>query len=100
MMATTLKKPGPESSQPDHRDTATAVEIERATETMMAYVGHLNTEIMKEEALENPNKEKIDAMQLQLDLVFKERKAIITDRKLVSKALYVYAPIMKALNRA
>lgn len=99
-MASTLKKTGPKSAQPDYRNNGTAVEIERATETMMAYVGYLNTEIMAEEALDKPNQEKIEAMQLQLETVLKERKIIITDRKLVTKALFVYAPIVKALNRA
>lgn len=100
MMATTLKKTGPESSEPNYRDTGTAVEIEVATEIMMGYIGHLNTQIMNEEAQPKPNIEKIAAMQLQLDTVFKECNEIITDRKLVTKALYVYGPIMKALIKS
>lgn len=97
MMATTLKKSGPESTGPDYRNTGTAVEIEVATEIMMGYVGYLNTQIMNEEALAKPNKEKIDAMQTQMKAVFDESNELITDRKLVTKALHVYGPIMKAL---
>ncbi len=96
-MSATLKKPESESSEPDYRNTGTAVEIEVATEIMMNYVGHLNTEIMKEEAQPKPNQEKIEAMQLQLNTVFGECNDIITDRKLITKAFYVYGPIMKAL---
>lgn len=100
MMSAILKKPGSESSEPDYRKNGTAVEIEVATEIMMGYVGHLTTEIMKEEAQPKPNQEKIEAMQFQHDLVFKECKDVITDRKLVTKALYVYGPIMKALIKS
>lgn len=97
MMATTLKKSRPEPTGPDYRNTGTAVEIEVATEIMMGYVGYLNTQIMNEEALAKPNKERIDAMQTQMKTVFDESNELITDRKLVTKALYVYGPIMKAL---
>ena len=43
---------------------------------------------------------KIEAMQEQMDAVSKERKAITpSNKKLIARAIYVYAPIMKALYK-
>ncbi|MCC7528812.1 MAG: hypothetical protein IT342_09835 [Candidatus Melainabacteria bacterium] len=88
---------------PDYRDTLThkIVQYEVATETMMAYVGHLNTEVMKEQEQPKPNQSKIDALEEQLQIVLNERHAILPDNeRLIARAIYVYAPIMKALDRS
>lgn len=45
-----------------------------------------------------PNQTKIQALQAQMDVVSKERKAINPDNvKLIAKAVHVYGPILKAL---
>lgn len=85
---------------PDPHDTETAriVRLETATETMMAYIGYLNTEIMKEEDEPKPNQAKLKALRIQKNAVLDERQAITpVNEDLISKAVYVYAPIMKAL---
>jgi hypothetical protein len=65
---------------------------------MMAYIGYLNTEIMKEEDKPKPNQAKLKALEAQKNTVLDERHAITPDAdELIAKALYVYAPIMKAL---
>jgi hypothetical protein len=66
---------------------------------MMSYIGYLNTEIMKEEDRTNPNQAKIKALRSQKNVVLDERRAITPDNEeLIAKAIYVYAPIMKALD--
>lgn len=100
-MSTVLRKE--EQDLPDYRDTLThqIVQLETATETMMAYVGYLNTEIMKEQEQKKPNQARIDALEEQMQTVLKERHAILPeDKKLIAKAIYVYAPIMKALYKS
>jgi len=100
-MSTALRKE--EQELPDYRDTLThkIVQLETATETMMAYVGYLNTEIMKEQEQQKPNQARIDALEEQMQTVLKERHAILPeDEKLIAKAIYVYAPIMKALYKS
>jgi hypothetical protein len=55
---------------------------------------------MKEEDKAKPNLLKIQALQDQMDAVSKERKAITpSNEKLIARAIYVYAPIMKALDK-
>lgn len=64
----------------------------------MAYIGYLNTEIMKEEDEPKPNQAKLKALRIQKNAVLDERQAITpVNEDLISKAVYVYAPIMKAL---
>ena len=99
-MSTALRKN--EEELPDYRETEThkIVRLETATETMMAYVGYLTTEILKEEEQEKPNQAKVQALREQRDMVAKERHAIMPDdEKLIAKAIYIYAPIMKALYK-
>lgn len=99
-MSTALPKQEPVLPDPYDTETAEIVRLETATETMMAYIGYLNTEIMKEEEKAKPNLLKIEAMQEQMDAVSKERKAITpSNKKLIARAIYVYAPIMKALYK-
>lgn len=99
-MSTALQKQDPIFPEPHETETSKIVMLETATETMMAYIGYLNTEIMKEEDQPKPNQAKIQALQDQMDVVSKERKAITpSNEKLIARALYVYAPIMKALYK-
>jgi hypothetical protein len=93
----TVRKDDKQPMDPYDTVTAEIVRLETATETMMAYIGHLNTEIMKEEDQPKPNKVKIEALEAQKNVVLDERRAITSDNhKLIAKAIYVYAPIMKA----
>lgn len=72
--------------------------FETATETLMSYVGYLTTKIHEEEALSSPNTAKIEALREEKQEVLSERRSIRPDNeKLIAKAIYVYAPIMKAL---
>ncbi|CAN5607303.1 hypothetical protein BH11CYA1_BH11CYA1_18310 [soil metagenome] len=97
-MSTALRKQDSVFPDPHETETSKIVMLETATETMMAYIGYLNTEIMKEEDAAQPNQSKVKALQEQMDIVSKERKSIRPDHeKLIAKAIYVYAPIMKAL---
>ena len=99
-MSTALRKQEPVLPDPYDTETAAIVRLETATETMMAYIGYLNTEIMKEEDKDKPNLLKIQALQDQMDAVSKERKAITpSNEKLIARSIYVYAPIMKALYK-
>lgn len=97
---TALPKGNPD--QPAESETETEsmkiARLETATETLMAYIGYLNTQIFNEEKLTNPNKAKIQALEEQIQVVLSERSAIRPDNeKLIARAIYVYAPIMKAL---
>lgn len=99
-MSTALSKDEPVLPDPDDTLTAHIVRLETATETMMAYIGYLNTEIVNEEDRPKPNLLKIQALQEQKDAVWAERRAILPDdEKLIARAIYVYAPIMKALYK-
>jgi len=96
-MSTAVRKQEPEAPGPYDTETGQIVRLEVATETMMSYIGYLNTEIMKEEDQPKPNQARIDALEKQMQTVSSERRAIASDEKLIDKAIYVYAPIMKAL---
>lgn len=97
-MSTRLRKEEPTLPDPHDTETARIVRLETATETMMAYIGYLNTEIMKEEDEPKPNQAKLKALSIQKNAVLDERQAITpVNEDLISKAVYVYAPIMKAL---
>ena len=96
-MSTALRKQDPLFPEPHETETSKIVMLETATETMMAYIGYLNTEIMKEEDRSKPNQTKMQALQKQKEAVLDERHAITADNHdLIAKAVYVYAPIMKA----
>lgn len=96
-MSTALRKETPRQPERPGLMDDRIVRLEVAIETMMAYVGHLNTEIMKEEEQPTPNQAKIQALQEELDRVSKERKTIMPDdESLIAKAIYVYGHIMKA----
>lgn len=97
---TTAKK-RTESATCEKTLTQEIAELETAIETMAAYVGYLNTLVMQEKREEFPNTAKIDAMKEQMRIVLNERNQMHPDNhKLISRALYVYAPIMKAIYEA
>ena len=97
-MSTAVRKQSPSPSDPQDTVTAQIVRLETATETMAAYIGYLSNQIIEEEDQPSPNQLKIKALQAQLDTVVDEKHAITSDNTdLIAKALYVYAPIMKAL---
>lgn len=96
MSATVRKQLQPQD--PHETETGKIVRLETATETMMAYIGYLNTQILNEEDQPHPNETKLKALELQKNVLLDERKAIMPDsEELIAKAIYVYAPIMKAL---
>jgi len=96
-MSTALRKEDPVFPEPHETETSKIVMLETATETLMAYIGYLNTEIHKEEDQPTPNISKIKALQDQKNAVLDERKAITPDNyDLIAKAVYVYGPIMNA----
>lgn len=68
---------------------------------MMHYIGFLSNEIMDEEQQEKPNQGKLDALDKQIKMVYKERESIRSDNyEMINRALYVYAPIVKAFLNA
>lgn len=100
MMMTALPKSSQDRPLEPEAETETMkiARLETATETMMAYIGYLNTQIFNEEKLTNPNQAKIEALEEQIQVVQSERNAIRPgNEKLIARAIYVYAPIMKAL---
>ena len=98
-MSTAVRKKKPPPRDPHETETGQIVRLEVATETMAAYIGYLNTQRMKEEEDQpKPNQAKIKALREQQLHVVRERKEITPDNEeLIAKALYIYAPIMKAL---
>lgn len=100
-MSTAFSKEDNHSIDPHETLTGKIVQLETATETMMAYIGFLNTQIMNEEAQPVPNQNRIKALKEQMQTISKERREISPDNgRLIGKALYVYAPIMKVLLRS
>lgn len=100
-MSTAVRKQKQSPADPNDTVTAQIVRLETATETMAAYIGYLNNQIMKEEDQPSPNLLKIKALEAQLETVADEQHAITSDdEELIAKALYIYAPIMKALYGA
>lgn len=97
-MSTALRKQEPVLPGPQETETAAIVRLETATETMMAYIGYLNAQIHAEEDQVCPSQAKIQALRDQKNMVLEERHAITADdHRLIAKALYIYAPIMKAI---
>ncbi len=98
-MTTAVKKQTPDPRQePEKTEGQKIAELESATETMAAYIGYLNTQIVNEENREKPNQEKLKALEAQINQVLKERREMRPDNyELIAKARYIYGPIMKAL---
>lgn len=100
-MSTALRKEEPVLPDPDDTLSAHIVRIETATETMMAYIGYLNTRIHTEEDQLTPNQAKLQALKLQKNVLLEERRAISSDTPdLIAKALYIYAPLVKAIYKS
>jgi hypothetical protein len=96
-MSTAVRKQDASLPDPEQTETGQIVRLETATETMMAYIGYLNTQIHTEEDQPKPNQAKIKALTEQKNAVLDERHAITPDNEdLIARALYIYAPIMKA----
>ena len=85
---------------PPRREETPAQEIakfESAVETLMSYIGYLNTKVHEEEDRPQPNQNKIEALRAQIDLLWHERNSnLLENPELIDKAVYVYGPIMKA----
>ena len=96
-MSTVNKRETPKQPERPNIMNDHIIRLEVATETMMSYVGHLNTAIMQEEEQAKPNLAKIQALQDEMDKVSKEHREIMPDdEKLIAKGIYVYGRIMKA----
>lgn len=79
--------------------TAVTARLETATETLAEYIGYLHGEIDAEQDKAEPNAERIEALEQQLDIVIGERRAITPDNlALINRALYIYAPFLKLLR--
>lgn len=79
--------------------TALTARLETATETLAEYIGYLNDEIDAEQDKAEPDAERVEALEQQLDIVIGERRAISPDNlALINRALYIYAPFLKLLR--
>lgn len=97
-MSTALKKEIPNRPERPMTELEKTAELETATETMAAYIGYLNTQIVNEENQETPNQGKLKALEAQKSQVLKERREMRPDNyELIARAIYIYGPIMKAL---
>ncbi|MBX9690971.1 MAG: hypothetical protein K2Z81_01205, partial [Cyanobacteria bacterium] len=55
-------------------------------------------QILDEEKRSSPNLARIEALREQKEIVLQERRSIRPDNdRMIARAIYVYAPIMKAL---
>lgn len=71
---------------------------EGACNVMATYIGLLRTERLDERKKETPDHDKIQALKKQMDTIIDERHAMLPNsEELIAKALYVYAPIVKAM---
>ena len=82
-------------------EAAERVQLEIAMETIAEYIGLFNMWITHEEAEEYPNQAKIDMMEAEIASALQERKSLDPDNpQTLHKALYVYAPLLKATRMA
>lgn len=73
--------------------------LEAACETLAEYIGYLNSEIDAEQDSSTINKERIEALEVELETVLNERRAMTPDNSaLINRALYVYAPLLKPMH--
>lgn len=78
---------------------AETARLETATETLAEYIGYLNSEIDSEQEKAAPNSERIMALERELGIVLGERRALTpTNRDIINRALYVYAPMLKPMH--
>lgn len=74
------------------------VDFEVAVESLAAYLGWLDREIHRESLLATPNEVKLLALRVERDRIVHERKRITPERlDLVGRAVFVYAPFVKAV---
>lgn len=79
---------------------AETVRLEVATETLAEYIGYLSGEIDAEQDKLEPNADRIDALEQELDGVIDERRALAPDNAmLINRVVYVYAPFLKQMHR-
>jgi hypothetical protein len=72
--------------------------LEAAAETLAEYIGFLHAQICVEEDQPAPDQAGIAALEAHRQEVVHERKAFTP--AIADKALYVYAPALKALRTA
>lgn len=73
--------------------------LETAIETLAEYIGYLNCEIDTEQEKVEANAERITALEHELDIVLGEHRALTpSNRDIINRALYVYAPMLKSMN--
>lgn len=78
---------------------AETARLEAATETLAEYIGYLNGEIDAELESVNPNRERVSALEHELGIVLGERRSVTPDaHAIISRALYIYAPRLKAMH--
>ena len=78
---------------------AETARLATATETLAEYIGYLNCEIDTEQEKVEPNPERITALEHELDIVLGERRALTpSNRDIINRALYVYAPMLKPMQ--
>ena len=75
---------------------AETARLDTATETLAEYIGNLHSENDSEQERSAPNSERIAALVRELGIVLGERRALTpTNRDIINRALYVYAPMLK-----
>ena len=78
---------------------AETARLEAATETLAEYIGYLNCEIDTELETFSPNRERVAALEHELGIVLGERRSVTPDAfAIINRALYIYAPRLKALR--
>ncbi len=94
-----MATPLPKKVQPAHEFVDEVSRYETAAETMAAYIGYLTNQIIREEDKEQPNSHRIRALREEKDIVVRERHEMTPETEsLILKALYIYAPFIKALR--
>lgn len=97
-MTLSIGKQDTDQPVPEVTLTHKIAQLETAIETIAAYRGYLLKQVYDEEHQAVPNRLKLKALEAQLDIVVAEQKSITSDNSdLIAKAIYIYAPIMKAL---
>jgi hypothetical protein len=78
---------------------ADTARLETATETLAELIGFFNAEMMAELGQTGPSHDRVRALRQYIELLVDERKAITPDTKtIINRALYVYAPLLKAMR--
>ena len=78
---------------------AETARLETATETLAEYIGYLHSEIDAELEAVTPNRERVAALEHELAIVLGERRSVTPDAfAIINRALYIYAPRLKALR--